>query len=88
MHSNEVNATPTVADEVSAVIDDTQVIAKTLPVMRTPPAARQLKGHLDRALNVIRGYVIKKPMQAVLIAAAGSAMLTALLFACMRGEHA
>ena len=88
MHSNEVNATPTVADEVSAVIDDTQVIAKTLPVVRTHPAARQLNGHLDRALNAIRGYVIKRPMQAVLIAAAGSATLTVLLVASMRDEHA
>ena len=35
MNLYSLDATPTVADEVSAVVDDAQVIAKTLPVSVT-----------------------------------------------------
>ena len=77
MISNDTYASPTVADEVSSVIDDAQVIAKTLPATRVPAAPGSLKERMAYALDVLHGYVIRQPVQAMLIAAAGSAALPA-----------
>ncbi|RZL86016.1 MAG: hypothetical protein EOP82_31310 [Variovorax sp.] len=85
MNANEFHAEPTVADEVSATPDDAQVIAKTLPA--TSMSSKHRMSHVDHALNETRSYVIKQPMQAVLVAAAGSALLTALLITFVRGER-
>ncbi|MDM0116849.1 hypothetical protein QTI66_32495 [Variovorax sp. J22R133] len=86
MNSIPNHATPTIADDVSTVIDDDQVIAKTLPVIRSTSTAGQIKDQLNHALDVSRGYVTDNPVHAVLIAAAGSAVLTALLVIFMRGD--
>ncbi len=86
MISNEYHATPTFADEVSTVIDDDQVIARTLPVIRAPITTGQFKEQLNRTLDVARDLVTDNPMVAVLAAAAGSAVLTALLVVFMRGD--
>ncbi len=87
MNSNELHATPTVADEVSAVVDDAHVISKTLPSVQRPADAWRLMGQVNHAVEVTRGYVIEQPVQAVLIAAAGGAALTALLLSLMRGDR-
>ncbi len=84
MNSNDDEAKPTVADEVSSVVDDEQVIFKTLPAhMSHSP---RLKSRVNHAVDVIRGYVIEQPVQAVLIAAAGGAALTALVFAVTKSR--
>lgn len=67
---------PTVADDVSAAVDDAEVIAKTLPLTRPR----------ERALNATRGYVAKHPIPAVLIAAAGGAVLSILAIGCRRHD--
>lgn len=74
-----LDATPTIADEVSAVVDDAQVIARTLPAKRPAEPARTLRGLWDQALETTCGFVNRQPMQAVMIAAAASSMLTLLL---------
>jgi hypothetical protein len=80
MNPNDPNEpTPTVADEASAVVDDAQVISKTLPAAPVPAGTARLKGQAEHALDVVRGYVIRQPMCAVLIAALGGAALSALL---------
>jgi hypothetical protein len=78
--------TPTVADEASAVVDDAQVISKTLPAVPAPQGTARLKGELEHALDVVRGYVIRQPMRAVLIAAVGGAAVSALLSGRVRGN--
>lgn len=72
-------ATPTVADEVSAVVDDAQVIAKTLPAKAACSPAQALKGGFDHALDETRDFVSRQPMQSMVIAAAASSLLTMLL---------
>ena len=86
MNSNELDATPTLADEVCAVVDDADVISKTLPSPMSMDAGRA-KGQLDHAVHVTRDFVIEQPVLAMLIAAAGGAALTALLLALMRRER-
>lgn len=80
--------TPTVADEASAVVDDAQVISKTLPAASVPPGTARLKGQVEYALDSVRGYVIRQPICAVLIAAIGGAALSALLSSRVRGDDA
>lgn len=81
---NPDEATPTVADEASAVVSDEQVIEKTLP----PPTARApIKAQVDRALCATRDYVVEQPMQSVLIAAAAGAALSALVTICLRDDR-
>ena len=79
MNAPGSDATPTVADEVSAVVDDAQVIAKTLPANRACSPAHSLMGRLDHALEATRDFVNRQPMQAVMIAAAASSVLTMCL---------
>lgn len=86
MNSNEFGATPTVADESSTVVDDDEVISRTLPSALMPQSAGRLQEQVDHVLNVIRGCVIRQPIRAVLVAAAGGASLTALLVAWMQRE--
>ncbi|MGJ7511616.1 hypothetical protein [Variovorax sp. GT1P44] len=81
------DATPTVADEVSAVVDDAQVIEKTLPATACAPA-RTLRGRVDQALEETRDFVSKQPMQAMMIAAAASSLLTMVLTRRSRGRNA
>ena len=78
--------TPTFADESSAVVDDAQVISKTLPA--TPTGAVRLEDHVEHALSAVRGYVMRQPMRAVVIAAVGGAALSALVSARVRGDNA
>jgi hypothetical protein len=78
---NPDDATPTVADEASAVVDDEQVISKTLPCTPMPMGAAPLKARVDRALGVTREFVIEQPMQSMLIAAVAGAALSALVSA-------
>ena len=49
--------------------------------------AGQFKEEASRAMQSARGYVIERPVQSVLIAAAGGAALTAGLIAFMRGDR-
>ena len=86
MNSNEFGATPTVADESSTVVDDDEVISRTLPPALMPQSAGRLQKQVDHVQNVIRGCVIRQPIRAVLVAAAGGAALTALLVAWMHRE--
>jgi len=79
MNLYSLDATPTVADEVSAVVDDAQVIAKTLPAKRLSEPAHTLRGLWDQALDSTCGFVDRQPMQAVMIAAAASSVLTMVL---------
>ncbi|MDM0051001.1 hypothetical protein [Variovorax sp. J22R115] len=79
MNLYSLDATPTVADEVSAVVDDAQVIAKTLPAKRLAEPARTLRGLWDQALDTTCAFVDRQPMQAVMIAAAASSVLTLFL---------
>jgi ElaB/YqjD/DUF883 family membrane-anchored ribosome-binding protein len=72
-------AAPTVADEASAVVDDAQVIAKTLPAEASCSDAQALLGRFDRALDETRDFVSRQPMQSILIAAAASSLFTMLL---------
>ncbi|MDR6538656.1 hypothetical protein [Variovorax soli] len=75
---------PTIADEGSAVVDDAQVIAKTLPAAPAPTGAARLQGQVDHALDAVRSYVVRQPMQAVAIAALGGAVLSALVSSRVR----
>ena len=86
MNSNEFGAIPIVADESSMVVDDEEVISKTLPSAQMPRGAGRLQEQVDHLLNVIRGCVIRQPIRAVLVAAAGGSALTALLGAWMHRE--
>jgi ElaB/YqjD/DUF883 family membrane-anchored ribosome-binding protein len=79
MNVHGFGATPTVADEVSAVVDDAQVIEKTLPAKAVCSSAQTLKGRFDQALDEARDFVNRQPMQAVMIAAAASSLLTMIL---------
>jgi len=83
---NPDDATPTVADEASAIVDDEQVISKTLPCTPIPVGAAPLKAHVDRALGVTREFVIEQPVRAVLIAAAAGAALSALASVWLRDD--
>lgn len=83
---NPDEATPTVADEASAVVDDEQVISKTQPSTPMPVSAAPLKARVDRALGVTREFVIEQPVRAVLIAAAAGAALSALVSVCLRDD--
>jgi hypothetical protein len=84
VNSNDAEAKPTVADEVSSVVDDAEVISKTLPAhMSHSP---RLMSRANHAVEVTRGYVIEQPVQAVLIAAAGGAALTALVVAVTKSR--
>ena len=88
MNSNEFGATPSVADESSMVVDDEEVISKTLPSAQMPlSAGGRLDEQVDHVLNLIRGSVIRQPIRAVLVAAAGGAALTALLGAWIHREN-
>ena len=87
MDSNEFGATPTVADESSTVVDDAEVISRTLPSAQMPLSAGQLQAQVGHVLNVIRSCVVRQPIRAVLVAAAGGAALTALLVAWMHREN-
>ncbi|MDM0074868.1 hypothetical protein QTH90_10785 [Variovorax sp. J2P1-59] len=78
MISQGFDTAPTVADEVSAVVDDAQVIAKTLPA-KLPRRAHTLTERLDHALDATCEFVNRQPMQAVVIAAAASSLLTMVL---------
>ena len=81
MNTNEPNdPRPTVADEVNVVIDDAEVIAKTLPanVKRA-----SLKDQAHQALCVTRDSVVQHPIEAVLLAAAVGAALSAWVTARM-----
>ena len=85
MNADGLDATPTVADEMSAVVDDAQVIAKTLPSKRLSQPAHGLTGTLDHALSATCDFVNRQPMQAVMIAAAASSVLTMFLTRRTRG---
>lgn len=87
MNSNEFGASPIVADESSTVVDDEEVISRTLPSAPMPLSAGRLQEQVDHVLNVIRGCVIRQPIRAVLVAAAGGAALTALLGAWMHRDN-
>ncbi len=78
---------PSGADDVKLGIDDAQVIAKTLPVAPVRSRAERIQRHASDAAESARGFVIERPMQAVLIAAAGGAALTAGLIVFMRNER-
>lgn len=84
MNSYGQDGTPTVADEESAVVDDAHVIDKTLP----SKPAHTLTERLDQALDATCDFVNRQPMQAMLIAAAASSVLTLLLAARVRSGHA
>ena len=79
MNLYSLDATPTVADEVSAVVDDAQVIAKTLPAKRPSEPAHTLRELWNQALDTTCGFVNRQPLQAVMIAAAASSVLTMVL---------
>jgi hypothetical protein len=84
---NPDEATPTVADEASTLVDDEQVISKTLPSASTPaPTPVPLKARVDGALGAVREFVIEQPMRAVLIAAVAGAALSALVSAWLRDQ--
>ena len=74
--NNFDDPTPTVADELSTVVDDAEVISETLPSTRRPAWLTDQACHV---LSVTRGHVVEHPAQAVLIAAAGGAALSALI---------
>lgn len=84
MNEYGLDARPTVADEMSAVVDDAQVIASTLPSNPAPT----LREPLDRALDATRDFVIRRPMQAMMIAAAASSVLTMILVRRVHGRNA
>jgi len=69
----------TVADEQSAVVDDAQVIAETLPSKQPSQPAATLMECVDRALDPTRDFVRRQPVQAMMIVAAASSVLTMLL---------
>jgi ABC-type transporter Mla maintaining outer membrane lipid asymmetry permease subunit MlaE len=50
-------------------------------------AGGRLQEQVDHVLNLIRGCVIRQPIRAVLVAAAGGAALTALLGAWIHREN-
>nr|WP_214695397.1 hypothetical protein [Variovorax paradoxus] len=83
--NNSDDPTPSVADEVSTVVDDAEVISKTLPSTRRPPAG--LTDQACHVLSVTRDHVAEHPAQAVLIAAVGGAALSAALIAWMHDDR-
>lgn len=87
MDANEITSRPTVADEIRRDVDDAFVIAKTLPAVSAPSQAKRLQREWDDAVEAVRGYVIEQPVRSLLIAAAGGAVLTALLIAYVRGDR-
>jgi hypothetical protein len=82
--NNSDDLTPSVADEVSSVVDDAEVISKTLPSTRKPAGLTDQACHV---LSVTRGHVVEHPAQAVLIAAVGGAALSAALIAWMHDDR-
>src|SRR5436190_20675149 len=78
---------PTVADEASAIVDDAQVIARTLPAKASGSPAQALMGRFDHALDETRDFVSRQPMQSMMIAAAASSLLTLLLTRRPRGRN-
>jgi len=82
MNLDNIPPRPTVADEVKLGVDDAQVIAKTLPPVRSKAA--RVMDDVDHAVQHARGYVVERPMQSMLIAAAGGAVLAAGLLALAR----
>ncbi|MBT2321417.1 hypothetical protein J7E62_03470 [Variovorax paradoxus] len=73
MNPNEQDERTTVADESSAVVDDAQVISKTLPARVT--TSRRARDELLGAVEATRGYVTADPAKAMLMAAAAGAAL-------------
>jgi hypothetical protein len=69
----------TVADEESAVVDDAQVIDKTLPSKQPLQPASTLMECVDQALDPTRDFVRRQPIQSMMIVAAASSVLTMLL---------
>ncbi|MDM0106307.1 hypothetical protein QTH97_15275 [Variovorax sp. J22R24] len=88
MNSQGFDANPTVADEVSAVVDDAQVIAKTLPSRRVSRPTHTLMDIWGHGVDATRDFVNREPMQAVMIAAAASSLLTMVLTRRARDWHA
>jgi hypothetical protein len=82
--NNSDDLTPSVADEVSSVVDDAEVISKTLPSTRKPAGLTDQTCHV---LSVTRGHVVEHPAQAMLIAAVGGAALSAALIAWMHDDR-
>jgi hypothetical protein len=87
MNSYGLDANPTVADEVSALMDDAEVISKTLPSAPNSMEAGRMKDQFDHAVLATRDFVIEQPVLALLMAAAAGAALTALLSILVRGER-
>lgn len=77
MSSNETdNSILMVADEVSSVVDDAEVISKTLPSTHRED---RFQGQSSHALDVTRDQVAEHPIQSLLIAAAAGSALSALV---------
>ena len=87
MNPDDFSPSPSIADEVKLGVDNAQVIAKTLPPAPMRNRAARLKEEAGHAVEFARGCVIERPVQSVLIAAAGGAALTAGLIAFMRGDR-
>ncbi len=84
MNPNANSPRPSGADDVKLGIDDAQVIAKTLPSAPMRSKAVRIQRQANHAIACARGYVLERPMQSLLIAAAAGAALTAGLIAFMR----
>ena len=80
MNSGIDNPKPTIADEVSPVVDDGVVIEKTLPAAAPPVPP----GNLDNALAAARSYISANPACAALMAAGGGALLMQILVLSLR----
>ena len=87
MDPNANSHRPSGADDVKLGVDDAQVIAKTLPPAPMRGKAARIQSEATHAVERARGYVLERPMQSVLIAAAGGAALTAGLIAFIRGDR-
>jgi hypothetical protein len=77
---------PTIADEVSPVVDDQVVIEKTLPAA-APDRTIAQTGYLDRILDHTRDYVRSNPVRGALVAAGCGALLTELLVLSVGRKH-
>lgn len=86
------NNKPTVADDRTAAVDDGEVIDKTardVPAQahaHAHPRVHRLRSQLDQAAQAARGHVAQHPLSATLVAAAGAALVTGLLFALGRQQ--
>lgn len=87
MNPNANFPRPSGADDVKLGVDDAQVIAKTLPSTPMRSRAARIQRQANHAVACARGYVLERPVQSVLIAAAGGAALTAGLIAFMRSDR-